>query len=221
MPDTREAAYRDSCIFLSYINERPGRMPVLDALPEDNAGGSLKLRTSEISRLEVAFAASGQKQRELDEAVERKIANLRPGGVEIVERHDGIGRKAGSLMRQGIVIRLEPQTPRCDSPGYRAMALDGWVSRGRVPYLWQKPRQVWRHRWIQYPGTVHPAAQDALARFVRRVALRAPPSGPLLVRSKSLCYNLPCAGRGPVEETPLHGARPFASGAESYASGRE
>lgn len=70
MPDTRRDLYWDANVFLSYINEMPDRIQVLNALLEDSTSdhGTIKLYTSELSRVEVAFAASEQKQRSLDHA---------------------------------------------------------------------------------------------------------------------------------------------------------
>ena len=47
-------------------------MPVLDALLEEGTRGSIKLYTSVLSSVEVAFSASEQKQMVLDEATEQK-----------------------------------------------------------------------------------------------------------------------------------------------------
>ena len=79
-------------------------MPILDALLEESANGSIKLYTSVLSCVEVAFSASEQKRMALDEATEQRIDSLwtGPGAVELVEYHDGIGRIARSLMRDAI-----------------------------------------------------------------------------------------------------------------------
>lgn len=88
------AVYWDANAFLSYINGLPDRMPVLDALLGSSAGGSIQIYTSAISQVEVAFAASEQRQKALDADMERKINSLwdDPKAVVLVEYHDGIGR---------------------------------------------------------------------------------------------------------------------------------
>ena len=81
-------------------------MPILDTLLDDSArdGGTIKLYTSELSRVEVAFANSEKKQGSLDEETERRIDGLwtDPSAVVLVEYHDGVGREARTLMRNAI-----------------------------------------------------------------------------------------------------------------------
>ena len=81
-------------------------MPVLDALLEiaaDNRGATT-LYTSELSRVEVSFASSEQKQRSLDEEIEQRIDSLwtDPGAVVLVEFHTGIAQTARTLIRHAI-----------------------------------------------------------------------------------------------------------------------
>ena len=96
--------YWDANPFLSYVNEYPGRMPALDALLDSSAKGSITIYTSALSQVEVAFAASEQKQRVLDPQEEQKIDALwsDPDAVALVEYHDGIGQRARALMRESI-----------------------------------------------------------------------------------------------------------------------
>lgn len=103
MPD-KPAYYWDSCVPLSYINEIPDRMPILDALLESSSRGEIRLYTSELSRVEVAFSAAEKLQRALDEKTERPIASLwaDPEVITMVEYHRGIEREAHRLMRDAI-----------------------------------------------------------------------------------------------------------------------
>ena len=71
MPDTPQIIYWDSNAFLAYVNEETNRMPGLDAILDSAAKGEIQLRTSDISRVEVAFGASEQTQRALDAATEK------------------------------------------------------------------------------------------------------------------------------------------------------
>ena len=64
MPDKN--TYWDANPFLSYVNQYPERMATLDALLDTAAGGGIKIYTSAISQVEVAFAASEQHRRRLD-----------------------------------------------------------------------------------------------------------------------------------------------------------
>ena len=106
MPDSRRAIYWDANVFLSYVNEIPDRVPILDALLADSASasGSVKLYTSALTHVEVSFAASEQSQRSLDEEMEQRINNLwsDPGAVVSVEYHAGIGQSAKDLIRAAI-----------------------------------------------------------------------------------------------------------------------
>ena len=102
MPDTN--IYWDANPFLSYVNDYPGRMPTLDALLDSAARGGIKIYTSALSQVEVAFAASEQKRRVLDPREEQKIDALWSDldVVEVVEYHNGIGRQARALIREGV-----------------------------------------------------------------------------------------------------------------------
>lgn len=104
MPDTEPDIYWDANPFLSYVNGHPDRLPTLDALLDKSSSGALKLYTSALSQVEVAFAASEQKRGSLNPEEGQKIASLwsDPRVVEIVEYHDGIGRQARALMRDAI-----------------------------------------------------------------------------------------------------------------------
>ena len=104
MPESRRLVYWDSCVFLSYVNGYPDRMPILDMLLDESAGGVIKLFTSTLAHVEAAFSASEQQQEALDPQVEQRIDSLwaDPEVVVSVEYHDGIGRVAWSLMRGAV-----------------------------------------------------------------------------------------------------------------------
>ncbi len=107
MPDISSIIYWDSCVFLSYVNEYPDRIQTLEALLERSASGEIDLYTSEISSVEVAFAASEQKRRRLDPESERRIDSLWGDSNVIVsvEYHRAIGQIARELMREAITRR--------------------------------------------------------------------------------------------------------------------
>ena len=100
MPD-KPAYYWDSCVSLSYINGVAGRMPIVDALLESSSRGEIRLYTSELSRVEVAFSATEKGQRALDSETERRIDGLwvDPDAITMVEYHTGISLEARRLMR--------------------------------------------------------------------------------------------------------------------------
>ncbi len=89
---------------LSYINEMPDRMPILDSLLEDSSRGAIKLYTSDITRVEVAFAVSEREQKALDPEVEQKIDRLwnDPSIFTMVEFHSRIAIAARDLIRDSI-----------------------------------------------------------------------------------------------------------------------
>ena len=104
MPDAPQIIYWDANAFLSYVNEEGSRMPVLAAILDRAEKGEIQLRTSEISRAEVAFGASEQTQRALDAATEELIDNLWDDTETLlmVEYHSDIGNRARALMRYAI-----------------------------------------------------------------------------------------------------------------------
>ena len=106
MPETPKLIYWDSNVFLSYMNELSDRMPVLDVLFETSSrvAGSVKIHTSTLTQVEVAFAASEQTQQVLDPQVEQALNDLWADQevVVTVEYHTGIGQIAKSLIRDAI-----------------------------------------------------------------------------------------------------------------------
>ena len=106
MPDNRRIIYWDACCQLSYINEVPGRVLILEPLlaSSSSASGTIKIHSSAIARVEVAFGATEKNRKVLDPDVESRIESLwtDPGAIESVEFHDGIGDFARQLMRQAI-----------------------------------------------------------------------------------------------------------------------
>ena len=89
---------------MSYIDAVPGRIEVLDSLLEDCAKGLVALYTSDISRVEVAFAASEKAQRVLDPEIERQIDGLWSDSqiFTMVEFHSDIAGEARALMRHAM-----------------------------------------------------------------------------------------------------------------------
>ena len=79
---------------------------MLDALlaASVSESGDIRLYTSDISKIEVAFSASEQEKRALCDETERRIEALwsDPDAFVTVEFHDVIGQKARDLMRHAI-----------------------------------------------------------------------------------------------------------------------
>lgn len=103
MPD-KLPAYVDSDVFLSYVNDDPDRVPTIEAIFEDAHHSDLVLFTSELSIVEVAFAATEQQKQALSPESEERISALwLPGSpVRPVEYYRLIGDDARSLIRLAI-----------------------------------------------------------------------------------------------------------------------
>ena len=112
MPSAPKAIYWDSACFLSYVNEDAPRIAALDAIIEASGRGEIRLYTSELSQVEVAFGASEQRQRELDPNIERLLDALWADAkvVTIIEYHSRIGRTARGMMRDAVArgLSLKP-----------------------------------------------------------------------------------------------------------------
>ena len=106
MPDARSIVYWDSCVCLSYINGIEDRLPILDALLASSVSdqGTIKLYSSALSRVEVAFGVNEKTSTVLDREIEQQIDTLwdDQGAIVTVEYHDEIGRIARALMRNTI-----------------------------------------------------------------------------------------------------------------------
>lgn len=106
MPGSPQNVYWDANNFLSYINEYPERVALLESLLGQSAGSDsqIKIYTSTLSHVEVAFAASEQNNRALDREQERRIGDLwnDPNAVVSVEVHRDVIDRARSLIRESI-----------------------------------------------------------------------------------------------------------------------
>ena len=101
-----QPVYWDSNTFLSYINELPDRAATLESLLDQSADiySPIKIYTSALSHVEVAFAASERERQTLDPEQERRIDGLwnDPDAVVSVEIHQDIINIAKSLIRESI-----------------------------------------------------------------------------------------------------------------------
>ena len=103
MSDSRKAIYWDANCWLPYINAVPDRLSVLDSLLDASCSesGDLRLYTSALSKVEVAFSATEQTKKALDPETEQRIEALwnDPDAAVIVEFHNGIANSARDLIR--------------------------------------------------------------------------------------------------------------------------
>ena len=113
MPGNRKSVYWDSCAFLSYVNEVPARIRVLDALLDQSAKGEITIYASTLSHVEVAYAESEKKAKELSPEIERQISSLWADAnlVTSVELHPAIALIARRLMRDALAIGQSLKPP--------------------------------------------------------------------------------------------------------------
>lgn len=109
MPSFRKIIYWDACVFLSYIEGTPERMPILEALlAESRRSNDLQIVTSELSRTEVAFAQYERDKKTLDPAVERAINTMWDdlSAIRTVDVHQLLTGEARQFMRLSLPAGL-------------------------------------------------------------------------------------------------------------------
>ena len=98
--------YWDANVWQSYINGEADRLPVIDEILNESAkeNGDLRLVTSELSKVEVAFATWEQLAGKLDDATEKAIDSLWSdrSALDVSEYHWLIGEEARALIRFAI-----------------------------------------------------------------------------------------------------------------------
>ena len=104
MPDPQRRYYWDACVWLNYINSVSSHIAILDGLLAESSSGTIRLYTSAISRIEVAFAESERIKGTLDATVEAGIDSLWEDrfAVEVVEFYSDLWREARGLIRDSI-----------------------------------------------------------------------------------------------------------------------
>lgn len=102
----------DSCVLLSYINQVPQRIPVLDGMLAAARGGAIRLFVSTLSIVEVAFAQSEKMNRELKVEELQKIDGLWLDGIITpVEVDTLIAQRARQLVRAGLRFDWKLKAP--------------------------------------------------------------------------------------------------------------
>jgi len=101
MPSKSLTTYWDACVFLSYINGIPDRMPMIDALLSEAERGEILIVTSMISVVEVAFGYAEQEKKAFSPEMEEKIKRLWDGSspIRLVEFYRHIAEDAQGLIR--------------------------------------------------------------------------------------------------------------------------
>src|SRR3972149_3901715 len=104
MPKRR--VYWDANVWQSYINGEPDRLVVIDDLLSESAkdDGAVRLFTSEVSKVEVAFVTYEQRSGNLDPKVEEAIDALWSdrSALDVVEYHARLSIESRSLIRLAV-----------------------------------------------------------------------------------------------------------------------
>lgn len=113
MPDHPQRIYLDACVFLSYINGDPARLPNIDALFDEGHRGEIELITSVVSITEVAFGKAEQDGHLPDQDTLDKIESLwrPPSPVRLIDVYDLLAEEARSVIRLAIPTGAKPIKP--------------------------------------------------------------------------------------------------------------
>jgi predicted nucleic acid-binding protein len=105
MDKSARVLYWDSCVFLSYIEEVPGRISTLeDVLEEISENKDSIIFTSSMSTVEVAFSDGEKDKRKLDPEIQSKIDALWEDNsvVEMVDLSPIVAQMSRKLMRDAL-----------------------------------------------------------------------------------------------------------------------
>jgi len=139
--------YWDACVFLAYISGEQSRLPDLEALLDSAEKGEIEIYTSELSVVEVAFAATEGASGLLDPAIEHKINSLWdfPSPVKRIDIYPLITREARGLIR----VALSTPGQKIKPPDAIHMAT---ARRLGVDALHTYEDQAARSRWAILTG---------------------------------------------------------------------
>lgn len=131
MTNVPRLIYWDSCVFLAYINEEPGRVDILDEiLNEISDDKDDSIITSVESIVEASFGAVEKNLGVLDPDVERRIDSLWADRsvLTLVEVNEEIARIARNLLRDAI-----PNNWALKPKDAIHLATAQWVDRNASP----------------------------------------------------------------------------------------
>lgn len=105
-PESVPRVYWDACVFQSYIEAIPDRLPILDALLMSAAERRrrIELVTSTVSITEVAYVTIERQRGRPDPAIEQALDELwaQRDLIWRIEYHELIAREARRLIREGL-----------------------------------------------------------------------------------------------------------------------
>jgi predicted nucleic acid-binding protein len=101
MPSSPPRFYWDACVVLAYISGEAGRLPDIESLLDQAEKGDIEIFTSELSVVEVAFAAQEKSDGTLDPATEAAIDDFwnHPSPVKRMDIHALITKEARRIIR--------------------------------------------------------------------------------------------------------------------------
>lgn len=105
MPEPRYI-YWDTDVFLSYLNNDPDRLPVIDAILEAvESSKNDKIVTSVVAKVKVTWVAHEKLKRILSKDEETRIDDMWNNSevIELIDFSDEIALKARQAMREGMV----------------------------------------------------------------------------------------------------------------------
>ena len=95
--------YWDSCVFISWLEQEPGRVHIIKELLKQTVEKQGKILTCAISIVEVAYIAQEKQEGVLDSAAEKRIDDLwTDPAIQIVETSQYLMKRARHLMRQAL-----------------------------------------------------------------------------------------------------------------------
>jgi predicted nucleic acid-binding protein len=104
MPEA-QFIYLDANVFISYLNNDPERLPMLEAILETmGSSKNDRIVTSVVTKVEVAWVAHEKLNRALSREEEARIDAMwdNPEVVELIDFNDEIALAARKLMREGM-----------------------------------------------------------------------------------------------------------------------
>ena len=104
MTDQAKKLYWDADVFISLVEDRPGRAPVIQSLLADARSGMVEIVTSAITIAEVAYGTAARLEGAPSPDVEQVIDGLWESGapVKVVEVYPLLAVRARDIIRQSV-----------------------------------------------------------------------------------------------------------------------
>lgn len=113
MANNPKRYYWDSCVFLSYIQDDPGRADVIEAMLDAAKRRDILIYTSTETITEVAYHRVEKERRSLDSTIPLKLDRLWQNRqvVQLINFHQGLAYQARDLLRRSLIVEpvLKPK----------------------------------------------------------------------------------------------------------------